>query len=33
MSAWTNGELRRIVQRVGRSDRPPAPEAAGLRKR
>ena len=29
MSAWTDDELRRILQRLGRSDRPPAPGAAG----
>jgi hypothetical protein len=29
MSAWTVDELRRIIQRLGSSNRPPAREAAG----
>jgi hypothetical protein len=29
MSAWTDDALRRILQRLDRSERPPAPEAAG----
>jgi hypothetical protein len=29
MSAWTDDELRRILQRLGRSDRPPGTRGGG----